>query len=140
MRINGLGGEPCMPTIQFTGIQFQRILDIVSDRLTEWIANFPDPPEAADVLREDVVVQVEREANQPRYAPAGLRGFLGENKSWVFQGIGTEILKWVGRLLILLFVFAIGYYWSKKAPATQTLPTPLPTATPIATITSNPTP
>src|SRR5260370_8380964 len=107
MRINGLGGEPCMPTIQFTGIQFQRILDIVRDRLTEWIANFPDPPEAAAVLREDVVVQVEREANQPSSAPAGLRGFLGENKSWIFQGIRTESMKCIERLLTLLFSFAI---------------------------------
>jgi hypothetical protein len=139
--IQALGGQPCVPAIHFSGIQFRRIVDMVRDRLTEWITNIPDPPDAAGLPRGDMVVEVVQEANQPRYAPASLRGFLGKNKDWVFQGIGTEILKWVGRLLVLLLVFAVGYFWSKKEPSSPRTPTtPSPTATPIPSVTSTPTP
>src|SRR5260370_5093596 len=55
MLINALGGEPCIPAIQFTGIQFQRILDIVRDRLTDGDANFPEPTSADPVLRKNVL-------------------------------------------------------------------------------------
>lgn len=63
MLIEALGGKPSIPAIQFNGLQFQTVLDIVRNRLIEWITNIPEHSGVA-VLAVNT---------QPRWEPSSLK-------------------------------------------------------------------
>lgn len=134
MLIKALG-RPGIPAIQFTGIQFQKVLSLIRDRVFEWVSNVTEEE------GQKYVAAVE--SAQPVYKPSGLKNFVRENKAWLFEGIGTQIIVGVGALLLALASFLFGSYWSKQQPPSNQVntnllpeltPTPSPDPTPAPTI------
>jgi hypothetical protein len=138
--------RPGLPAIQFSGVQFQKVLGVVRNRLLEWTSSIPEEKEPQGAPQEQSVAQSEE--TQPTYNPTGLKGYMSQNKDWMFQGIGTEILKWIGGGLLIIASFFLGSYLNKPSqqkqvdsttPTSSISPTPTATPTPIQTPTPTPT-
>jgi hypothetical protein len=116
MLIKALGGRVGIPAILFTGQQFQDALDVVRNKLIDWV-NGLEEPEADDRPAEGI----QPAEPQLAYEPTGLGGFVRENRSWLFQGVGTELIKALVVLVLMLGSFLFGRYWQDK-----NLPSPKP--------------
>lgn len=76
-----------------------------------------------------------------------VKELIKSNRHWIFEGIGTQTIQWIGSGLLILILFVGGYFWTKKPSDTlQSNPSPTPnsvpapTATPTHTVIVSPTP
>lgn len=84
-------------------------------------------------------------AEQPKadVKEGGVKYLIKTNRHWLFEGIGTEAVKWIGSTLFVVAVFVGGYIWTKQ-PVNPAQPAPSPppqdSQTQTATPATNPSP
>jgi len=112
--IAAMGGKPVIPAIQYNGSQFQIVLDIIRHKILDWVSDMPEPnPE------QIIHPSPSNKTDELKYSPRGIRHYLKENKSWLFQGTGTEILKGIVALALIIGSFFVGSYITRKQVTEQ---------------------
>ncbi len=129
------------PAIQFNRSQFRRILETIRTKILEWAVEFQRQNASAELA------PVEEKEAPPQKKK--VRNFIRENKHWIFDGLGTQVVSWIAGGLFLITAFVAGIYWSKGtvepkqsnvAVTPTATPTPISTPTPTATPTVSPSP
>lgn len=127
--------DKLIPAVEFNCSQFSRVLDIVRTTILEWVVNLSKKQIVEPVINTPIT--------KPEIKGKGVRGYVSENKHWIFEGVGTQIIIWIGLGLFTLISIIVGYYFSRQkeikqpaeVPAFVASPSPsvMPSATPTST-------
>jgi len=122
---------------------FKEEIRYFRERIREQLNNLISINERIEIMT--VRERAAEVAEQPKTGAkeGSVSQLIKANRHWLFEGIGTQTVQWIGSGLVILAIFVGGYIWTKRpADSAQQASSPSPpdSQTPTTTPTANSTP